>query len=141
MPTALPPAALSASSRTSLESGCCRADGSVRAKVTEAGQFSRGRYGFLTADAVSKQVVPVPIGYFSRSGLEWELERADLETATAKDAVTQFAAASRAPDRADFAIIATGLQRCVAGMESGRRNGEDPVAMRARVEKRSSSLS
>ncbi|MBO1329908.1 metal-sensitive transcriptional regulator [Streptomyces sp. VRA16 Mangrove soil] len=52
-----------------------------------------------------------------------------------EDVVTQLAAASRALDRAGFAIIATGLQQCVLDMESGRENGEDPEAMRARLEK------
>ncbi|ELS50680.1 hypothetical protein STVIR_8387 [Streptomyces viridochromogenes Tue57] len=52
-----------------------------------------------------------------------------------EDVVTQLAAASRALDRAGFAIIATGLQRCVTDIESGRRNGEDTEAMRARLEK------
>ena len=52
-----------------------------------------------------------------------------------EDVVTQLAAASRALDRAGFAIIATGLQQCVADIESGRKNGEDTVAMRARLEK------
>ncbi|MFE9017599.1 metal-sensitive transcriptional regulator [Streptomyces sp. NPDC007808] len=52
-----------------------------------------------------------------------------------EDVVTQLAAASRALDRAGFAIIATGLQRCVTDIESGRRNGEDTDAMRARLEK------
>ncbi|GGQ76736.1 metal-sensitive transcriptional regulator [Streptomyces asoensis] len=52
-----------------------------------------------------------------------------------EDVVTQLAAASRALDRAGFAIIATGLQQCVADMDSGRANGEDPKAMRARLEK------
>ncbi|WP_435613213.1 metal-sensitive transcriptional regulator, partial [Streptomyces sp. bgisy159] len=52
-----------------------------------------------------------------------------------EDVVTQLAAASRALDRAGFAIIATGLQQCVADLDSGRVNGEDPVAMRARLEK------
>ncbi|MFF7639806.1 metal-sensing transcriptional repressor [Streptomyces canus] len=52
-----------------------------------------------------------------------------------EDVVTQLAAASRALDRAGFAIIATGLQQCVTDMESGSKNGEDPVAMRARLEK------
>lgn len=51
------------------------------------------------------------------------------------DVVTQLAAASRALDRAGFAIIATGLQQCVTDIESGRRNGEDTDAMRARLEK------
>ncbi|MGC9541338.1 metal-sensitive transcriptional regulator [Streptomyces sp. UG1] len=55
-----------------------------------------------------------------------------------EDVVTQLAAASRALDRAGFAIIATGLQQCVTDIESGRKNGadgEDPAAMRARLEK------
>ena len=52
-----------------------------------------------------------------------------------EDVVTQLAAASRALDRAGFAIIATGLQQCVSDIESGRRNGEDPEAMRSRLEK------
>jgi DNA-binding FrmR family transcriptional regulator len=52
-----------------------------------------------------------------------------------EEVVTQLAAASRALDRAGFAIIATGLQRCVADIESGRTNGEDPQQMRARMEK------
>ncbi|MFF4585715.1 metal-sensitive transcriptional regulator [Streptomyces sp. NPDC001388] len=51
------------------------------------------------------------------------------------DVVTQLAAASRALDRAGFAIIATGLQQCLADIDSGRRNGEDTDAMRARLEK------
>ncbi|WP_240134993.1 metal-sensitive transcriptional regulator [Streptomyces sp. MUM 178J] len=52
-----------------------------------------------------------------------------------EDVVTQLAAASRALDRAGFAIIATGLQQCVADIDSGRENGEDTEAMRARLEK------
>ena len=52
-----------------------------------------------------------------------------------EDVVTQLAAASRALDRAGFAIIATGLQQCMTDMESVRKNGEDPEAMRARLEK------
>ncbi|MFE3637526.1 metal-sensitive transcriptional regulator [Streptomyces cellostaticus] len=52
-----------------------------------------------------------------------------------EDVVTQLAAASRALDRAGFAIIATGLQQCVADVEAGRNNGEDTDAMRARLEK------
>ncbi|MDH2387417.1 metal-sensitive transcriptional regulator [Streptomyces sp. HNM0663] len=52
-----------------------------------------------------------------------------------EDVVTQLAAASRALDRAGFAIIATGLQQCVADIDSGRGNGEDTEAMRARLEK------
>ncbi|MFC9112701.1 metal-sensitive transcriptional regulator [Streptomyces sp. NPDC057092] len=49
-----------------------------------------------------------------------------------EDVITQLAAASRALDRAGFAIIATGLQKCVADIESG---GEDSEQMRARLEK------
>ncbi|MGM0350148.1 MULTISPECIES: metal-sensitive transcriptional regulator [Streptomyces] len=52
-----------------------------------------------------------------------------------EDVVTQLAAASRALDRAGFAIIATGLQRCVADIESGRKNAEDAEAMKARMER------
>ncbi|MDV9193725.1 metal-sensitive transcriptional regulator [Streptomyces sp. NPDC101490] len=52
-----------------------------------------------------------------------------------EEVVTQLAAASRALDRAGFAIIATGLQQCLTDVEDGRRNGEDRDAMRARLEK------
>ncbi|GGS81611.1 MULTISPECIES: metal-sensitive transcriptional regulator [Streptomyces] len=52
-----------------------------------------------------------------------------------EDVITQLAAASRALDRAGFAIIATGLQQCVTDIESGRKNGEDTEAMRARLER------
>ncbi|MER6675216.1 metal-sensitive transcriptional regulator [Streptomyces sp. NPDC000983] len=52
-----------------------------------------------------------------------------------EDVVTQLAAASRALDRAGFAIIASGLQKCVADIESGRRNGEDAEQMRTRMER------
>lgn len=52
-----------------------------------------------------------------------------------EDVVTQLAAASRALDRAGFAIIATGLEQCMTGMEPGRQAGEDPHLMRARLEK------
>ncbi|GGY14590.1 hypothetical protein GCM10010510_70570 [Streptomyces anandii JCM 4720] len=52
-----------------------------------------------------------------------------------EDVVTQLAAASRALDRAGFAIIATGLQKCVADIEAGRTNGDDATLMRARMEK------
>ncbi|MBT3164193.1 metal-sensitive transcriptional regulator [Streptomyces sp. Vc74B-19] len=52
-----------------------------------------------------------------------------------EDVITQLAAASRALDRAGFAIIATGLQKCVADIESGRANGEDSEQMRARLER------
>ena len=52
-----------------------------------------------------------------------------------EDVITQLAAASRALDRAGFALIATGLQRCIADMESGGKSGEDPEQMRARLER------
>ncbi|OII61237.1 transcriptional regulator [Streptomyces sp. CC53] len=52
-----------------------------------------------------------------------------------EDVVTQLAAASRALDRAGFAIIATGLEQCVTDIESGRKNGEGSEEMRARLEK------
>ncbi|GEB59840.1 MULTISPECIES: metal-sensitive transcriptional regulator [Streptomyces] len=52
-----------------------------------------------------------------------------------EEVVTQLAAASRALDRAGFAIIATGLQQCLTDIEDGRKNGEDRDAMRARLEK------
>ncbi|MEV6613071.1 metal-sensitive transcriptional regulator [Streptomyces sp. NPDC051051] len=52
-----------------------------------------------------------------------------------EDVVTQLSAASRALDRAGFAIIATGLQQCVADIDSGRGGGEDPHAVRTRLEK------
>ncbi|WP_017240534.1 metal-sensitive transcriptional regulator [Streptomyces sp. SS] len=52
-----------------------------------------------------------------------------------EEVVTQLAAASRALDRAGFAIIATGLQQCLTDIEDGRKDGEDPHAMRARLEK------
>lgn len=52
-----------------------------------------------------------------------------------EDVVTQLSAASRALDRAGFTIIATGLQQCVADIDSGRGDGEDPHAMRTRLEK------
>jgi DNA-binding FrmR family transcriptional regulator len=49
------------------------------------------------------------------------------------DVVTQLAAASRALDRAGFAVIATGLQRCLADSETA--SDEDREQMRARLEK------
>ncbi|MFI1164635.1 metal-sensitive transcriptional regulator [Streptomyces sp. NPDC020801] len=52
-----------------------------------------------------------------------------------EDVVIQLAAASRALDRAGFAIIATGLQQCMTDIESGRDNGETGEQMRARLEK------
>ncbi|MBB0247023.1 metal-sensing transcriptional repressor [Streptomyces alkaliphilus] len=50
-----------------------------------------------------------------------------------EDVVTQLAAASRALDRAGFAIIATGLQQCLAEPESSEAPDRDQ--MRARLEK------
>ncbi|MDX2591659.1 MULTISPECIES: metal-sensitive transcriptional regulator [Streptomyces] len=52
-----------------------------------------------------------------------------------EDVITQLAAASRALDRAGFALIATGLQQCMTDVESGRANGENPEQMRARLER------
>ncbi|NBM16001.1 metal-sensitive transcriptional regulator [Streptomyces sp. GC420] len=60
-----------------------------------------------------------------------------------EDVVTQLAAASRALDRAGFAIIATGLQQCLIDSEDGAKNsasnggngGESKEQMRARLEK------
>ncbi|MGW2639935.1 metal-sensitive transcriptional regulator [Streptomyces sp. NPDC001348] len=49
-----------------------------------------------------------------------------------EDVITQLAAVSRALDRAGFAIIATGLQHCMA--DSGQA-AEDRERMRARLEK------
>lgn len=49
--------------------------------------------------------------------------------------VTQLAAASRALDRAGFAIIASGLQQRLADLEDGRGDGEDREQMRGRLEK------
>ncbi len=44
-----------------------------------------------------------------------------------KDIVTQLSAVSKALDRAGFAIIATGLEQCLAG--------DDPAADKAEMEK------
>lgn len=52
-----------------------------------------------------------------------------------EDVITQLAAASRALDRAGFAIIATGLQQCLTDTEQGRRDGETTEQMKARLEK------
>ncbi|MFE1308528.1 metal-sensitive transcriptional regulator [Streptomyces sp. NPDC058755] len=52
-----------------------------------------------------------------------------------EDVVTQLAAASRALDRAGFAIIATGLQQCVTDIGTGRKNGEDTEQIRNRLER------
>ncbi|MEV0916683.1 metal-sensitive transcriptional regulator [Streptomyces sp. NPDC049967] len=49
-----------------------------------------------------------------------------------EDVITQLAAVSRALDRAGFAIIATGLQQCMA--DGGQAAG-DRDQMRARLEK------
>ncbi|MER6979239.1 metal-sensitive transcriptional regulator [Streptomyces carpinensis] len=50
-----------------------------------------------------------------------------------EEVVTQLAAASRALDRAGFAVIATGLQRCLSDSEMAA--GGDQEQMRARLEK------
>ncbi|MFI6013149.1 metal-sensitive transcriptional regulator [Streptomyces sp. NPDC051243] len=52
-----------------------------------------------------------------------------------EDVVTQLAAASRALDRAGFAIIATGLQQCITDADKGGRDGETTEQMKARLEK------
>jgi DNA-binding FrmR family transcriptional regulator len=52
-----------------------------------------------------------------------------------EEVVMQLAAASRALDRAGFAIIATGLQQCLTEMEDGGRSPEDRDEMRGRLEK------
>lgn len=52
-----------------------------------------------------------------------------------EDVVTQLAAASRALDRAGFAIIATGLQQCLTDPEGNRLDGETTQQMKARLEK------
>ncbi|MDK1475449.1 metal-sensitive transcriptional regulator [Streptomyces sp. 549] len=50
-----------------------------------------------------------------------------------EDVVTQLAAASRALDKAGFAIIATGLQHCMTDQDG--RPEADRDEMRARLEK------
>ncbi|MFD5699215.1 metal-sensitive transcriptional regulator [Streptomyces lasiicapitis] len=50
-----------------------------------------------------------------------------------EEVVTQLAAASRALDKAGFAIIATGLQRCLADGDLAESGDRD--RMRARLEK------
>jgi DNA-binding FrmR family transcriptional regulator len=50
-----------------------------------------------------------------------------------EDVVTQLAAASRALDKAGFAIIATGLQHCLT--DANTAMPEDREQMRARLEK------
>ncbi|PJE95350.1 transcriptional regulator [Streptomyces carminius] len=55
-----------------------------------------------------------------------------------EEVVTQLAAASRALDRAGFAVIATGLQQCLAEDGADGRDGGGAVdreRMRARLEK------
>ncbi|WP_226485096.1 metal-sensitive transcriptional regulator [Streptomyces parvulus] len=52
-----------------------------------------------------------------------------------EEVVTQLAAASRALDRAGFAIIATGLQQCLTEVENGSRTPEGRDEMRGRLEK------
>ncbi|MGP4086532.1 metal-sensitive transcriptional regulator [Streptomyces sp. KR55] len=52
-----------------------------------------------------------------------------------EDVVTQLAAASRALDRAGFAIIATGLQQCLTDVGNGDGSGETTDEMKARLEK------
>lgn len=50
-----------------------------------------------------------------------------------EDVITQLAAASRALDKAGFAIIATGLQHCLTDTELAKSG--DRERMRARLEK------
>ncbi|MFK0111531.1 metal-sensitive transcriptional regulator [Streptomyces sp. NPDC091217] len=52
-----------------------------------------------------------------------------------EDVVTQLAAASRALDRAGFAIIATGLQQCIIDPARNGADGETTGQMKARLEK------
>ncbi|MFF3984841.1 metal-sensitive transcriptional regulator [Streptomyces sp. 900105755] len=52
-----------------------------------------------------------------------------------EDVVTQLAAASRALDRAGFAIIATGLQQCIIDPARSGADGETTAQMKARLEK------
>jgi DNA-binding FrmR family transcriptional regulator len=52
-----------------------------------------------------------------------------------EDVVTQLAAASRALDRAGFAIIATGLQQCIVDADNGAGRDGGQEQMRARLEK------
>ncbi len=51
-----------------------------------------------------------------------------------EDVVTQLAAASRALDRAGFAVIATGLQHCLTDPDAAADDG-GREEMRARLEK------
>ncbi|MFE6555223.1 metal-sensitive transcriptional regulator [Streptomyces sp. NPDC057746] len=52
-----------------------------------------------------------------------------------EEVVTQLAAASRALDRAGFAIIATGLQQCLVDSDNGGQRGSDREQLRGRLEK------
>ncbi|GGI96617.1 metal-sensitive transcriptional regulator [Streptomyces brasiliensis] len=52
-----------------------------------------------------------------------------------EDVVTQLAAASRALDRAGFAIIATGLQQCLTDVDRRDADGETTQQLKARLEK------
>lgn len=52
-----------------------------------------------------------------------------------EDVVTQLSAASRALDRAGFAIIATGLQQCLTDADGDGTSDESREQMRARLEK------
>ncbi|MFI7500691.1 metal-sensitive transcriptional regulator [Streptomyces sp. NPDC049687] len=52
-----------------------------------------------------------------------------------EDVITQLAAASRALDRAGFAIIATGLQQCIVETGNGVDRDETKEQMRTRLEK------
>ncbi|MGH1554072.1 MULTISPECIES: metal-sensitive transcriptional regulator [Streptomyces] len=52
-----------------------------------------------------------------------------------EDVVTQLSAASRALDRAGFAIIATGLQQCLTDANGDATSDESREQMRARLEK------
>ncbi|WP_175408327.1 metal-sensitive transcriptional regulator [Streptomyces sp. TRM64462] len=52
-----------------------------------------------------------------------------------EEVVTQLAAASRALDRAGFAIIATGLQQCLTDIGDGPGAEEQRDEMRTRLEK------
>ncbi|MFF4257086.1 metal-sensitive transcriptional regulator [Streptomyces sp. NPDC001663] len=52
-----------------------------------------------------------------------------------EEVVTQLSAASRALDRAGFAIIATGLQQCLTDVDGDAKSDESREQMRARLEK------
>ncbi|MGP4083967.1 metal-sensitive transcriptional regulator [Streptomyces sp. KR55] len=52
-----------------------------------------------------------------------------------EDVVTQLSAASRALDRAGFAIIATGLQQCLTDTDGDGKSSESREEMRTRLEK------